>query len=874
MPTEEAVSSPVRVDEVRPPLRARFRALPLGAWLAVASGAVLIVVLIGNRLAQQSTHTASQYVSRVEQQFGPLAQLARELGDSIAAFDRAVFSHSKSDDPKAPGLIEAASQGLLRTLAEYQENGRALHGKPGDLSAEVLALHRDGLALVELQRRERAAVREYWELANSVRDRIEGAGAIGVQVGNNMLARKSLADLGIAAERARNLAAAQFSQRDAKSAAAATRAENSFRTLLRSHSADLGRSPGVAWLELVREDALLAARLRGRIAKLEGELDATRRAFGASAERVQQRVFRELQEPAWSALAESARRARVTAEEAEGLIGFVSMAALIVVLLVSAATALGVTLPVRRLMEGTRKLAAGALATRVPRGGSRELDELAASFNHMAEQLAESEQVVRSYQARLEDRVAQRTRQLRYLAHHDPLTELPNRRQLFSYLNAAIEQSVADERRLAVLFIDLDNFKTINDSLGHEFGDRVLRAISRRLRELTEAHEFVARLGGDEFTLVLANPASTSEVEDRVGRLISEFQRPLSVDRREILIGVSIGVALCPQHASDAESLLRAADSALFHAKELGRNRYAIHSPELLAAAANRFRTEQALRRAIDAGELELHYQPEVSLATLETTVLEALLRWRQPDGTIVPAAEFLPVAEQSGLILEINDWVLARAAETIVEWRRGAWPRARIAVNASAQQFLTGNFVATVQRLLTRTGLPAECLELELTETVLQTGAMTIDTLHSLRMMGISVALDDFGAGYSSLTSLEQLPLTRVKLDRSLVADVDVNPRAAAIARTIMTLCRSLGLQVTAEGIERVEQLEFLAGCGELTVQGYLLARPAPGPEALQFVSDTTARLAALRSVPNVPRSKPDAASGNVSVLRPRPRR
>ncbi|MGQ0833403.1 MAG: putative bifunctional diguanylate cyclase/phosphodiesterase [Gammaproteobacteria bacterium] len=873
MATEEPASRPAAV-EPRRPARARPWALPLSVWLVLASSAVLVVVLIGNRLAQQSTHTASQYVSRVEQRFGPLAQLARELGDAIAAFDRAVFSYSKLDGTESSGAIDSASQTLLGVVAQYQGAGEPAPADAMELAAEILALHREGLALVDQQRRQRVAIREYWGFANSVRDRIERAGAIGVQIGDNMLARKSLADLGIAAERARNLAATQFSQREQSTVEAAALAEGTFRTLLRNHADEFGRSPGLAWLELVREDALLAGRLRSNVAKLDGELAAARRAFGASAERVQKRVYSELQEPTWRALTESARHARVTAEEAERLIGLVSMAALIVVLVVSAATALGVTLPVRRLMEGTRRLASGALATRVPRGGTRELDELAASFNHMAEQLAESEQVVRSYQARLEDRVAQRTRQLRYLAHHDALTELPNRRQLFSYLNAAIEQTLSDERRLAVLFIDVDNFKTLNDSLGHEFGDRVLRAISRRLRELTEAHEFVARLGGDEFTLVLANPASTAEVEDRVARLISEFQQPLTVDMRELLVGMSIGVALCPQHATNAESLLRAADSALFHAKELGRNRYAIHSPELLAAATNRFRTEQALRRAIDAGELELHYQPEVSLGTLQTTVLEALLRWRQPDGTIIPAAQFLPVAEQSGLILEINDWVLTRAVETIAEWRRKEWPLARIAVNASAQQFLTGNFVAKVQQLLARTGLPAECLELELTETVLQTGAMTIDTLHSLKTMGVSVALDDFGAGYSSLTSLEQLPLTRVKLDRSLVADVDVNPRAAAIARSIMTLCRSLGLQVTAEGVERLGQLEFLAGCGELTVQGYLVARPMPGPDALQFVADTTSRLAALRSIPTLPRPKPALDSpGTVSVLRPRPR-
>ncbi|HKZ73631.1 MAG TPA: EAL domain-containing protein [Steroidobacteraceae bacterium] len=874
MAIEQPVSDGLVPRSVRP--RARPWALPIGVWLALASGAILVVVLIGNRLAQKSTHTATQYVSSVEQRFGPLAQLARQLGDAVAAFDRAVFAYLKFDTADSAGALEGTAQTLLNALAENQRAGGPVPAASPDLAADIAALHREGLVLVEQQRRQRAAIKEYWSHANRLRDRVERAGAIGVQVGENMLARKSLADLGVAAERMRNLAAAQFSQREASAVEAAARADATFRKLLQNHAEELGRSPGIAWLELVREDALLAGRLRAAVAKLDGELDATRRSFGANVERVHGRVYTELQEPAWRALTQSARSARVTAQEAEGLIGLVSLAALIVIMLVSAATALGVTLPVRRLMDGTRKLASGALATRVPRGGMRELDELAASFNHMAEQLAESEQVVRSYQARLEDRVAQRTRQLRHLAHHDPLTELPNRRQLFSYLNAAIGQAVEDERRLAVLFIDVDNFKTLNDSLGHDFGDRVLRAMSRRLRELAGPSHFVARLGGDEFTIVLTNPASTMEVEERVAKLIAEFQRPLEVEQRELLVGISIGFAMCPEHATDAQSLLRAADSALFHAKELGRNRYAIHSPDLLAAATSRFRTEQALRRAIDAGELQIHYQPEVSLATLETTVVEALLRWRQPDGTVMPAAQFLAVAEQSGLILDINDWVLARVAETIAEWRCKQWPQARIAVNASAQQFLTGNFVTTIERLLARSGLEPECLEIELTETVLQTGPTTIDALHNLRMLGVSVALDDFGAGYSSLTSLEQLPLTRVKLDRGLVADVDVSPRAAAIARSIMTLCRSLGLQVTAEGVERLGQLQFLAGCGDLTVQGYLLARPAPGAETLQFVADTHGRLAALRSIPAIAHAKapPRDGPGTVSVLRPRPRR
>jgi diguanylate cyclase (GGDEF)-like protein len=875
MTTERSVRQGASVPS-KGVVRARPWTFPIGAWLALASAAILIVVLIGNRLAQERTHTATQYVSRVEQRFGPLAQLARELGDALAAYDRAVFAYLKFDTPSSASTLEGASQDLLAALADYERAGSAaIEGAP-NLADEIRSLRTKGLALVEQQRRQRLAIAEYWGVANSMHARIEGAN--GVAVGDTILARKSLAELATAATHMRSLTAVQFSQREAGATEAATRGEQVFRTLLRKHSAEFARSPGIAWLELIREDALLASRLRRSVANLDAALDTARLDFGASAASAQKRVYAELQEPAWSELSESARQARVTAQDAERLIGRLSLAALVVILLVSCATAFGVILPVRRLMEGTRRLAAGALGTRVPRGGMRELDELAASFNHMAAQLAESEQVVRSYQARLEDRVAQRTRQLRHLAHHDPLTELPNRRQLFSYLNAAIEQSIADGRRLAVVFVDVDHFKTLNDSLGHDFGDRVLRAIAKRLREFAGPDQFLARLGADEFTLVVPNAGSTAHVEALVTDLIDLFQEPLDVEQRDIVVGVSIGFALVPEHAADAQSLLRAADCAVFRAKELGRNRYAIHSPELLTAATSRFRTEQALRRAIESGELELHYQPEVSLATLETTVLEALLRWRQPDGTITTAAEFLPIAEASGLILDINDWVLERAAETLADWRRNAWPHARIAVNASAQQLLTGNFVASVEKLLARHGLPPQCLEIELTENVLQTGPTTIDTLQSLQALGVSVALDDFGAGYSSLTSLEQLPLTRVKLDRGLVADVDVNPRAAAIARTIMTLCRSLGLQVTAEGVERVGQLEFLASCGDLTVQGYLLARPAPGAEALQFVADTQKRLAALRCIPGIaarvvpPERRP--SGGTISVLRPRPRR
>jgi EAL domain-containing protein (putative c-di-GMP-specific phosphodiesterase class I) len=258
-------------------------------------------------------------------------------------------------------------------------------------------------------------------------------------------------------------------------------------------------------------------------------------------------------------------------------------------------------------------------------------------------------------------------------------------------------------------------------------------------------------------------------------------------------------------------------------------------TPELLQAAAAKFTTEQGLRRALERGEFELVFQPEVSLDTLEIGLVEALLRWRLPDGRLASPGEFLAVAEESGLILEISDWVLRAAIETAARWHHGAWPEARVAINVSPRQLLDHRFVERVQSLLHEFHLPARCIEIELTETVLQTGPSTIEALRRLRAHGVAIALDDFGTGYSSLTSLEQLPLTRIKLDRSLIASIDTSPRSAAIARAIISLCHSLGLEVTAEGIERPEQFGYLLGNHAMYLQGYLLSRPVSSGEFLQ---------------------------------------
>jgi diguanylate cyclase (GGDEF)-like protein len=488
----------------------------------------------------------------------------------------------------------------------------------------------------------------------------------------------------------------------------------------------------------------------------------------------------------------------------------------------------------------------------------------------MAEQLQQAQNAVRVHQLELEARVDERTRELNHLAHHDPLTDLPNRRHLLGHLDDAIGRARLRGSRIALLFIDLDNFKTINDSMGHAFGDRVLQAVSERLRmNSLFSRSFSARLGGDEFTVVCEEVNQLGDVERLTRSVLEEFQRPLSVHGRELRISVSVGACIFPDHASDSHALLRAADSALFRAKELGRNCASLYAPQLLEAAASRFKVEQSLRRAVEQGEFELLYQPQVCFETLETHTVEALLRWRQPDGNVVSPADFFEVAEQTGLITDISDWALRTAVQTAAVWHNGPWPKARVAVNISSQQLMSASFVSRLQSLLQQYQLPPQCLEIELTENVLQTGANTIATLKRLRELGISIALDDFGTGYSSLTSLERLPLSRVKIDRSLVTPIDSGGRSPAIVRSIIGLCHSLGLQVTAEGVERPAQLGVLLTDRGVQIQGYLVSRPINAATVPVFIDQARTHLEQLMIAAPSPTQETDTNTTRLRTLR-----
>ncbi|MGH8130791.1 MAG: putative bifunctional diguanylate cyclase/phosphodiesterase, partial [Steroidobacteraceae bacterium] len=631
--------------------------------------------------------------------------------------------------------------------------------------------------------------------------------------------------------------------------------EKAFAALLRENEKGIVRTFGEEWLAktrgdferlvwlrklLVRTDAQREARFDGfsqshaalsaLIRKTNSQFEAAR-AFATA--RLQSKV-------ALSAMSEQDQRQRT-------LLAWLSACVLLLLLATTVNTVISVVLPVRRLVQATRHLAQGEPGVIVPRGGIKELDTLAISFNQMAEQLTAAQELARQYHGQLEAKVEERTRQLQHLAAHDPLTRLPNRRQLLTQLQAALKRAGECDNFVGVFFLDLDSFKNINDSMGHVFGDRVLQAIGDRLRGAVADFGFCARLGGDEFTVVYERAAEVSEIERAANRLVRAFQEPLVVDGRELLMGLSLGASVYPEHGREPESLLRAADAALFHAKAQGRSRIRMFSPELLEAAAAKFATEQGLRRAVDRSEFELFFQPEVNLVTCETGLVEALLRWRLPDGSYALPQDFLPVAEDCGLIREIGDWVLQSTVEQAARWHAGAWPGVRVAVNVSSLQLLDSRFADSLRQLLLQHRLPPQCIEVELTENVLQTGRHTTEALRELHELGVGVALDDFGTGYSSLVSLQQLPLSRVKLDRSLIATIDTSPRSQAITRAIIALCQSLDLELTAEGVERQEQLAWLCGYPAINLQGYLLSRPVPEAELLPAISAMPARLRSL---------------------------
>ncbi|HYW52915.1 MAG TPA: EAL domain-containing protein [Dongiaceae bacterium] len=429
-----------------------------------------------------------------------------------------------------------------------------------------------------------------------------------------------------------------------------------------------------------------------------------------------------------------------------------------------------------------------------------------------------------------------RTR-LKHLAYNDQLTALPNRAWFTERLRDEIALASEKDARVAVMFLDLDRFKDINDTLGHGLGDRMLRVIGDRLTSVVGADGLVARMGGDEFIVLVANDPTTARVDALATRIIAAVDQPLVFDGYEQFVTTSVGIAVYPDDGDDADTLIKHADVAMYRAKERGRNTHQFFTPALGANLRTRIAQEKALRRALEREEFVLHYQPQFELKGRQLCSLEALVRWQHPRLGLIGPDQFIPSAEMSGLIVGLGDWVLETACRQVQAWQSLA-PRLRLAVNLSGRQFHQTALAAKITDVLQRTGLPADQLEVEITESVaMSDAALSRQILEELRRAGVRLAVDDFGTGYSSLGYLRRFPLDTLKIDKSFVSEIMAEPDDATIVRTVIGMAHSLGLKVCAEGVETEAQLAFLGEQGCDRVQGFLHGRPMAAEEVRAFL-------------------------------------
>lgn len=524
------------------------------------------------------------------------------------------------------------------------------------------------------------------------------------------------------------------------------------------------------------------------------------------------------------------------------------MLAFFAVLLVTAAGAIALANVLlrgllRRILAPVRELAAvmhevsnhGDYSRRAEDGGRDEIGALATGFNMMIEQIQHRD-------AALGRELAERRRaesQLDHMAHHDSVTGLPNRHFFNRCAQELRELRHERESRLALIFIDLDNFKYVNDNFGHAVGDALLISVAERLKGMLRTKDIVARLGGDEFAVLLDAPASLDDVVNLARKMLVSLAEPFPADDHELNVSASMGVAVMPEDGCEFGELLSRADEAMYDAKSKGKNNVQVWRPEMSASTVQRFEIEAGLRKAVELCELEVYYQPIIDLSTGRLAGMEALLRWKNPKLGFVSPVEFIPVAEDSRLIIGIGDWVLREASAQLARWLPRFGPLF-VAVNVSARQFREPGFPDRVRQISMETGCPPELLELEVTESVImEQTAETLGTLIELRERGFHLSLDDFGTGYSSLSYLKRFPLGKLKIDRSFVSDLPYDIEDAAIAQAIVALAQKLGMTVVAEGVETEEQADFLRTLSCTYAQGFHFGRPMAASRFEAFATE-----------------------------------
>jgi diguanylate cyclase (GGDEF)-like protein len=451
---------------------------------------------------------------------------------------------------------------------------------------------------------------------------------------------------------------------------------------------------------------------------------------------------------------------------------------------------------------------------------------------------SEGRLILRTVRHAIERKEAER--RFLFLSHYDKLTGLANRELFRDRLRQAIARAERSGRLVALLFLDLDRFKAVNDTLGHMAGDELLVEVANRLQNCVRKADTIARLGGDEFTVVLEELESKLDAEAICNKIIHALEQPIVVQRHELYVTTSIGVTFFPVDDTDANALLRNADAAMYRAKEEGRNKYHVFTQDLGASAVRRMGIESALRHAVEREEFFLSYQPKLDVRTGAVLGAEALLRWNNPQLGMVSPADFIPVAEDTGLIVPIGEWALRRACRDALAWQREGAPGLHVAVNLSARQFRGGDLAQTVRKILGEVGIAPELLQLEITESLLmEDTTASADALNELKSLGLEIFLDDFGTGYSSLAYLKKFPIDGLKIDRSFIRDLPTDSDDEAITRAILALSQALRLRVVAEGVENHAQYDFLrcAGCDE--VQGYFFSAPTGNDDFLRWLAE-----------------------------------
>jgi diguanylate cyclase (GGDEF)-like protein len=519
-----------------------------------------------------------------------------------------------------------------------------------------------------------------------------------------------------------------------------------------------------------------------------------------------------------------------------------------------------VTAPLLRLSVIARRISIEKnYSLRVLGYGNDEIGTLIHDFNNMLDEIQLRDDQLKVHRQELEKRVMQRThelelanrqlaeskekaehvaRHMEYHAHHDTLTGLPNRALLDDRLRVELSHARRDNSMLALLFLDLDRFKIINDSLGHATGDQLLRVVSQRLHTCLRDGDTVARLGGDEFMVLLPRITSSADAGRIGNKIIESLNERCNCNGHELHITTSIGISVYPHDGSDIETLVKHADISMYRAKEIGRNKVVYFTREMNLGSSKRLALETSLRRALENDELRLYYQPKVDITRNRITGVEALVRWEVPGSGFVSPLEFIPIAEESGLIVPLGEWVLRTALVQLQDWHAAGFAGLTMSVNLSSVQLARPGFENIVESALVDSGIDPGCVELEVTENVAMKNVdSTAGTLHKLKKMGLSIAMDDFGTGYSSLGYLRRLPIDTVKLDKSFVRGIPDGKEDALIAQAIVAMTASLNIALVVEGVENLRQLHFFRQLGCNLVQGYLFSAPVPAADMLELL-------------------------------------